>query len=933
MSSESNPPAPSAEVPASPSDTLWRARAAAVAGDWREALRAAVPVRDLWQRDMVFDDAGFWMRVVGGPGRPTETSLNLRRPPVAPAEEPVSGEESFESAAPAAPVPGKTRSLEAVTEDWLKDRRKRARWLQHFIAGRLQWMAYSPTLAVGVSEEFGGFDEYKWRTLQKLYGEQASGKRLAVNFEPTGAMARRLQKFIRTDRDRGEKSIFGDHVHAQLMGLAAAYRTINGGYFICIPPKDRPQSDKRAQGNYKENWHERLEHAEYSKDTEAVWACELALKGRPGQFTDFYIVPLHGLRKANGKMESLVRLVSRHGKVSDVVPLGGEWKSTPTRFRDWFGNIIHGTWGAPHTAGQNELDALMGDLAHEFSDAAEVRQLTEWGWHAPSKSWFSEDLAILPGGRQVRADADGIFWFDRQAYRMVKGPHGRYVDGEGEGNQFKQPPPRWQPEIEATETEIRQLFIGLADALHRTLGGAEFALVLGLVFAYAASPEIFRDFKAFPGLFLHGQKGQGKSWIARLCMRIYGFDLEKGVVLQGSTSVGINEALMQVSGLPVWLDEFSLNVIQQVQDKIKNAYDRSASTKHGDDRPINTTPLVVGEHTVKDAATKSRYGQMLVSAAKRLGTDAEQQQTFQWMQAEMPRFFLLGRHALLNREAFVPAVLRRIREFLEDPVARQNPDDRARLVHAVAYAGYEGMAELLRVKVPSQKDFLIAFARAAAAQQAAQVNLNVFWDQFITCQRLGIFGETPQELRRFFYVERTVLMHPPGRPGQGPWESYRLFPHVSEVLAKMQEQLGRQKEVLPLSRNDILQQMQPMPYWLDGKHNKRFAGAGSVKCWGIAVDEFGPHNNAEALGYIPHSDEDLAETRNRDAGPDEFGQCPYCSTDAKPVWVEEGKPICCAAQQANPRRVVRVNSTVWSDPRKGPLIELCERVLGEKVEK
>jgi len=910
-------------MPDDPSDQQWRSRAAALARDWAAALRQAVPIRELWQRDMLFDDDGFWMRAVGGPGRP---EAGDRGPEM---EDGRAGDdESWENASPVKPAAqsgkGKSSAKPAPATslaDWLEDRRRRARSLQNFVAGKLQWMAYEPALAVAVNEEFGDFNQYKWRIMQALWGDAARGKDkdLAVNFEPTGAMARRLYRFLNQEKSRKDKSVFGEHVHAQLYGLAGAYRGLHGGYFTCAAPEPRPASDKRGAGNYRENWEERLELAEFKGDSEAVWACELALKGRPKQFTDFFIVPLYGLRKADGHLESLVRLVNRHGSVSEVVALGGEWKSTPTRFRDWFGKIIHGTWGAPHTAGQNELDALMGDLAHEFSAAAEVRQLTEWGWHAPTKAWFAEDLAILPGGREVRADADGIFWFDRQAFRVVKRPDGHFADAEG--NRFKQPPPRWQPGVEVEEKELKRLFIGLSDAFYKTVGGDESALVLGLVFAYAAAPEIFAEFKAFPGLFLHGEKEQGKSWIARLCMRVFGFDLEKGVVLQGSTAVGTNEVLMQVSNLPVWLDEFSLNVIQQVQDKLKNAYDRSSSTKHGDDRPINTAPLVVGEHTVRDAATKSRYGHVLVAKSRRRGTDVEQQATFQWMRDEMPRFFLLGRHALRRRDALVPAVLSRIRDFMGDAQARATvPDDRARLVHAVAYGGYEGFAAVLGLRVPSVKEFLIGYARTAAAHQASQVNLNVFWDHLVTCYHRGVFGDSVTDLRRYFYVERVARTHAPGAPNQTPWISYRLFVLVSEVLAEMKEELNRQHEAMPLSRSDLLEQMKSKPYFLDGKFNRRFREAGSAKCWGIEVDEFGPHQNVEPLGYVPHSDAEVAESRLRDVGDGEIGQCPHCDSLAA-----LGQ-ICCDAQRAEPRRVVAVAREHWRDPRKGPLIKLCERL-------
>ena len=153
---------------------------------------------------------------------------------------------------------------------------------------------------------------------------------------------------------------------------------------------------------------------------------------------------------------------------------------------------------------------------------------------------------------------------------------------------------------------------------------------------------------------------------------------------------------------------------------------------------------------------------------------------------------------------------------------------------------------------------MVARCTASAEQVMAQVNLSVFWSDFMACLQNGGFGETTAEVKRFMRGQWKWSDHPLNAPGQPPWKAWIIYLEPDGLLGALEQYLKRQGRTMTLKRQDLVSQMQQKPYWIKqprGMMRQRFEGAGSQACWGIALDYF------PELGYRYVPDEELAADR------------------------------------------------------------------------
>ena len=71
-------------------------------------------------------------------------------------------------------------------------------------------------------------------------------------------------------------------------------------------------------------------------------------------------------------------------------------------------------------------------------------------------------------------------------------------------------------------------------------------------------------------------------------------------------------------------------------------------------RQIRTMPIVSGESTSSDGATRSRYPHVMISQQKRLVNH------FEWMQTHQEFFFLISRELLVRRREFVALTIKQV---------------------------------------------------------------------------------------------------------------------------------------------------------------------------------------------------------------------------------------------------------------------------------
>jgi hypothetical protein len=744
----------------------------------------------------------------------------------------------------------------------------------------------------------GFFNAKEERIIMNALERISYEAQLPVAGDGEEATARRLLRLVA--KLKGSREWVKPWARGYWIMLAKKYQTLRHGYYIFKPLREVQMLE----------WQELLSTANDHADIEVKRACEVALLGVPERISDFWLEAHYVLNRLNGTRDRLVTIHSIHGAVSRLVPLPSSAFARPTEFREWLMNNIG---GASWQAGERELQKLHADMAREviFKD---VRELAIRGYHADSKCWFYKDVTFTPDSAELRADKSGIVWFENQAYKMV--------DRDHEDQSFRHGEPRMHPDIQAvdilrkwgveTKTEdeaVQAMFGEVSNRMFETIGNYAGWLLLGTMSSFAAGPEIFQAFAGFPGLWIHGEPRQGKTSVSRWMMRIWGLNVATGIALKDSTKVGLSIALQQYGNLPVWLEEFQANAPEWMTEKLKNVFDRTSGSKktfEEGDRQILAGVIVSGVATSSDTQLKSRFAHVQVASKNRENFPNH----FDWFQDHADDFYVLGRYLMRNRKQFVKTVVEKIRDWLKSDKLK-GMDERARIVHGAAYAGFYAMEALLVSKVgPTQpadrmaefSNWMLTYCGEAMREVQAQVNVDLFWRDVIDGVSTGIFGETQAERGRIFKVMEDkhspkVLTAEQERLGKAQpdyaWKSYLLFFRPSLLLNKMRECKQRQGLRLALDQADLRAQMSTRGYWIEARgreHKQRFEGATNAQsCWCISVDK-------HPLGFLEISDIEFKSSIFKDGV------------------TENGKLL---------------SWDQWNDPRKGDLFTLIESLKGK----
>lgn len=658
---------------------------------------------------------------------------------------------------------------------------------------------------------------------------------------------------------------------------AKAWREAVGWYY-----QRRPLSEKMHKEELK--WLRDIRDAAHAAgEWDHKWFAEMLIEGLPDLVADFQIVPLYLLVKPDGTHDRLVRLRNVLGEKAGPVALPPRDFHASEYFRNWC--LSHGNFS--WQKGRDELMKLHLDVNRAVA-WRRVYLVEAIGWHAVktetspegrkvSGIWFLGDCAYV-NGQRLAPDEDGIYWHDGEGYMVPKVTATAY---------FTQRFPMFFPEVTASSLDlsvtpenrnffreftdlspdalaVAQLFREMGDRLRRTMGGLEAWLVLGGFASYAAAPEMFEEYSQFPGLWLHGQAGSGKSTIVEWLMSIWGFQVHGGLTLKSDSvsAVGLLEEANRYSNLPLWADEFKQDAVDPKKvGVLHNAFNRSGQVKWNPDnvqRVMRTVFVVSGESTANEAALRGRYAHVQVSAMRR-EKDAEGKDVNHavWFASQRKHFYQIGRFLIEHREEFVERTRSIFQTWRENS---QGVSERDKLVYGVPYAAFRALALLLRShsgeEIAAFRQFVIGHAGEASEDVNSDLNINIFWTELLNAYKAG---EVP---RGCFRVECTQKAHAPQRPEQVKcgqfgqergWRSYTLYMDPSATLSALQLFLTKQRASIPLKQKDLRDQLSKNPYWKNGPHAKRFnldnSGAGVTKGWCIELD-------THPMGYQMVSDED-----------------------------------------------------------------------------
>ncbi len=541
------------------------------------------------------------------------------------------------------------------------------------------------------------------------------------------------------------------------------------------------------------------------------------IEGMPSPISNFIMKCDYCLHTSEGTTDRLVSVANTQKEKSGLLRLPPESFGRLAEFCIWCLKDTKGV--AVWRGGAKNLQCLQEDMKH-YSAFRNIHELSHYGLHPASGIWFMGDCAIDARGGIILPDDNNIFWYEGIGYQ-IDASKSELGDG------YQQSAPRlFQNKRGDKEMDLQGLFQRFSDSLFSTIGDYDAFLCIGTFLGYATAPELYREHGGHPGLWLFGRKGGGKTTVARALMRIWGFpDLSGTRIDRGTTAVGMSRNLNQYCFLPFWFDEYRKTIpdVDLKESVLRGAFDRSSTSKGMMDGASSnktraaktlTMPLVTGENSSPDAATRSRYMHSQISKPRRLEQDPEKNDViFQQLKKDSDYLYLIGLYLLQNRPAFLATVTHHLNLWM---TRKEIPDDRTRFVHGFAYANYLALAEMLNINM-NPVDFAaytIEHANTAFDDVNDETMINKLWSDVIS-------GLEREDISKKFFSLRTVHLDAEGRllPENITPNGHRsvnvVMIAIQPVYDEYAADLRRRGENPSLTKNDAQREMSKESCWIE----------------------------------------------------------------------------------------------------------------------
>lgn len=748
-----------------------------------------------------------------------------------------------------------------------------------------------------------------------------------------------------------------------LQGLADAYEEAEGRYYEVTPLP-------AAEGfNCRKVWGKQRFVAKASGDREAMWACDLAgadpKRGKVKHLSNFTLKPLFTLVRADGTSQRVVELTSIHGvrrqgECSGPVQMPSEALKTSVQWRGWLMSIGGFSW----EHGDVNFQLLHEDWSAELADQR-VYEIPYQGWHAESRMWLGADCAITAAGEVRQPGKHDIYWVrmpdgKKRGFRPAMDRDGVLVDCDEyrgptklhHGGVYYQPRTVLERgraagefalrELRADEAGtfaehqdprvVRELFRKFLGCLDETLENYDGLTCVAMSVLGAAHPEVLARYSQFPGLQLVGEKGHGKSSIARWLMRMIGYHLETGVNIDSSTAPGMDQLSQQYSGLAVWFEEFQQLDKQgskSVENFFKALFDGSGGAKVTVKRTKRCYAIVSGEMGPKGPAHRERYVQVKVDQSFRRNNH------FDWFQRHRDTLFTIFREILRRRADFARTVAAEAEAWISDPSHDDQPA-RHQFVVGLIWGAFKALGKVFPPNPEEDESTAVAAyltkrCHDGAADTQTMSRVDMFMSSFVSCLNAGVFTREEGQLETLMRAApvtstreeferggKAIVGTPPDAPDQTfpncpPWVSWRLCLRIDDVLHLMKAELRRGGEQVELTAVDLMAQMAGRPWFVHWKGtNLSIGGSATRKAVVIDLDRM------PSLGYVPTPTEQVAaqwhnhlkETQKKDSI--NLAVIP----SASPLWAWEDPrlgPLYSAVRKLHPNAAIAGSSVVTAE--------------------
>ncbi len=562
-------------------------------------------------------------------------------------------------------------------------------------------------------------------------------------------------------------------------------------------------------------------------------ACWIQQQGWPEVISDFTLMSEFKVITQDKRIERLFVAKNNVGERSRPEQPKNASLASSVKFREWLLDCGNFHW----RGGDNQLQLLMTDLDHH-SAWKEIREIDLLGYHPESKLYLFGDCAVTPDGEFLFTDHNDIVWYQGVGYRIDPDNISEFAHGAPKlfqsanfsSAQEEHASIDWDKETEVVST----IFSTMMKDFHDNLGDHSGTLALGATMSYIFSAHMIKKYNAIPGLWIHGRMSGGKTTIAKLLMHIWGFPIgfKTQTMGEGTTNTGMDRVLSQYCGLPVWFDEFRIN--EATANKIaslRNAYNQQAKSKARIDQtkrirsaqPL-TMPMVTGEGTVQDAATKSRFVSVVLSAANRLPLNdrPSHDSRYNRMENEKNDYHRVGRWMIKNRKELTAAFDMFMTSFLANKrTLAQISQDRLRLTYGTAYSTIKVLCAKLQAKgegdfFKGMESFLYRYATEATHDVSQEAFLNRFLADIVSGVKRQVID------KNFVRVEyATISKEASGNVKIEPTGSSNPHSEVvmriasREVFSEYARDKRQQGEDPDLDRGNIQSEMKKEPFWIN----------------------------------------------------------------------------------------------------------------------
>lgn len=370
-----------------------------------------------------------------------------------------------------------------------------------------------------------------------------------------------------------------------------------------------------------------------------------------------FVIELQFIYHRDGEMQRICVLTREDGKKSNPRTVTSDMKVSLRSFKNMVADAVDGVFYGM----EGDLTS-MWEMVYKTQTPREIIVPDKVGRVDECKGWLFKNIFISDTQDVYTADEDGVVWF-RGTSKGIKA-----VSQDSDINvdkAFNVGVPDLPHTIPAEErASLEENFIKM---LAENLGDTGTALTIaGWAKANAYSNIFFEWTHGFPYLFIWGERGAGKTVIAKWVLSLFDMDGHgHASIPQLNSGVGFNRKLGYYSSLPVIVDEVRQDkTTTELLGPIRTWYNRIGRVLASKDNPrlirsekVLSNIIFVGEDVFSDSACRQRTVTIRVARNNR-----EKRRTYSWIEGNRTKLRSVGFHWILESQK---ADLNKLKERFE----------------------------------------------------------------------------------------------------------------------------------------------------------------------------------------------------------------------------------------------------------------------------